>query len=206
MRELHLDIYAQVGPSSCSLEVGGTVRCLVVGALITLWDQHGVSTGWSSSWHCTSTGLSGAQCEQIPNIFGVWPFGLTASFWSVEFSRIMIICLLKWLSSFRLLCCVFATCAFFSLWEIIEVFGFNLIVYTCIYVYFSSGISTWWGAVIHSFAELTPPGLIREIERFAMHICITIFNHCFLSGSVQKIVSCNFWQTFIAILIGFVLN
>ena len=43
-------------------------------------DHHGVSSGWSSTWCHLNTGLSSAQYEQIPNIFGVWPFWLTPFF------------------------------------------------------------------------------------------------------------------------------
>ena len=41
---------------------------------------HGVSSGWSSVWHRSNTGLSSTQCEQIPIILGVWPFWLTLFF------------------------------------------------------------------------------------------------------------------------------
>ena len=40
-------------------------------------DHHGVSSGWSSVWHRSNTGLSSTQYEQIPIILGVWPFWLT---------------------------------------------------------------------------------------------------------------------------------
>ena len=43
-------------------------------------DHHGVSSGWSSVWHCSNTGLSSTQYEQIPIILGVWPFWLTPFF------------------------------------------------------------------------------------------------------------------------------
>ena len=47
-------------------------------------DHHGVSSGWSSVWHRSNTGLSSTQYEQIPIILGVWPFWLTALFfWSI---------------------------------------------------------------------------------------------------------------------------
>ena len=54
-------------------------------------DHHGVSSGWSSVWHRSNTGLSstGTQYEQIPIILGVWPFWLTPFFffWSITFWR-----------------------------------------------------------------------------------------------------------------------
>ena len=40
-------------------------------------DYHGVSSGWSSVWHPSNTGLSSTQYEQIPIILGVSPFWLT---------------------------------------------------------------------------------------------------------------------------------
>ena len=40
-------------------------------------DHHGVSSGWSSVWYRSITGLSSTQYEQIPIILGVWPFWLT---------------------------------------------------------------------------------------------------------------------------------
>ena len=43
-------------------------------------DLHGVSSGWSSVWHRSNTGLSSTQYEQIPIILGVWPFWLTPFF------------------------------------------------------------------------------------------------------------------------------
>ena len=43
-------------------------------------DHHGVSSGWSSVWHCSNTGLSSTQYEQISIILGVWPFWLTPFF------------------------------------------------------------------------------------------------------------------------------
>ena len=43
-------------------------------------DHHGVSSGWSSIWHRSNTGLSSTQYEQIPIILGVWPFWLTPFF------------------------------------------------------------------------------------------------------------------------------
>ena len=43
-------------------------------------DYHGVSSGWSSVWHRSNTGLSSTQYEQIPIILGVWPFWLTPFF------------------------------------------------------------------------------------------------------------------------------
>ena len=51
-------------------------------------DHHGVSSGWSSVWHCSNTGLSSSQCEQISIILGVWPFCLTPFiFRSITFWR-----------------------------------------------------------------------------------------------------------------------
>ena len=43
-------------------------------------DHHGVSSGWSSVWHRSNTGLSTTQYEQIPIILGVCPFWLTPLF------------------------------------------------------------------------------------------------------------------------------
>ena len=43
-------------------------------------DHHGVSSGWSSVWHRSNTGLSSTQYEQIPIILGIWPFWLTPFF------------------------------------------------------------------------------------------------------------------------------
>ena len=40
-------------------------------------DHHGVSSGLSSVWHRSNTGLSSTQYEQIPVILGVWSFWLT---------------------------------------------------------------------------------------------------------------------------------
>ena len=40
-------------------------------------DHHGVSSGWSSTWFHSNTGLPSTQYEEIPIIFGVWPFWLT---------------------------------------------------------------------------------------------------------------------------------
>ena len=51
-------------------------------------DHHGVSSGWSSVWHRSNTGLSSTQYEQIPIIPGVWPFWLTPFFFrSITFWR-----------------------------------------------------------------------------------------------------------------------
>ena len=49
-------------------------------------DLHGVSSGWSSVWHRSNTGLSSTQYEQIPIILGVWPFWLTPLADSLLFS------------------------------------------------------------------------------------------------------------------------
>ena len=50
--------------------------------------HHGVSSGWSSVWHRSNTGLSSTQYEQIPIILGVWPFWLTPFlFQSITFWR-----------------------------------------------------------------------------------------------------------------------
>ena len=43
-------------------------------------DHHGVSSGWSSVWHRSNTGLSSTQYEQIPIKLGFWPFWLTPFF------------------------------------------------------------------------------------------------------------------------------
>ena len=54
-------------------------------------DHHGVSSGWSSVWHRSNTGLSSTQYEQIPIIFGVWPFCLTPFFFrSITFGGLMV--------------------------------------------------------------------------------------------------------------------
>ena len=51
-------------------------------------DHHRVSSGWSSVRHCSNTGLSSTQYEQIPIILGVWPFWLTPFFFrSITFWR-----------------------------------------------------------------------------------------------------------------------
>ena len=47
-------------------------------------DHHGVSSGWSSVWHRSNTGLSSTQYEQIPIILGVRPFWLNPFFFSVN--------------------------------------------------------------------------------------------------------------------------
>ena len=68
-----------------------------VGLWVVLWwapsakrkDNHRVSSGWSSTWFHSNTGLSSTQYEQIPIIFGVWPFWLTPFFfWSITFWRV----------------------------------------------------------------------------------------------------------------------
>ena len=43
-------------------------------------DHHGVSSGCSSVWDCSNTGLSSSQYGKIPIILGVWPFWLTPFF------------------------------------------------------------------------------------------------------------------------------
>ena len=43
-------------------------------------NHHGVSFGWSNTWFHSNTGLSSTQYEQIPIIFGVWPFWLIPFF------------------------------------------------------------------------------------------------------------------------------
>ena len=54
-------------------------------------DHHGVSSGWSSVWHCSNTGLSSSQFEHIPIILGVWPFCLTPFFFrSITFGGLMV--------------------------------------------------------------------------------------------------------------------
>ena len=50
-------------------------------------DHHGVSSGWSSVWHRSNTGLLSTQYEQIPIMLGVWPFWLTPFFQSKIFWR-----------------------------------------------------------------------------------------------------------------------
>ena len=69
-------------------------------------DHHGVSSGWSSVWHRSNTGLSSTQYEQIPIILGVWPFWLTPFFFrSITFWRAygsIVFPLLKLLSFFWL--------------------------------------------------------------------------------------------------------
>ena len=51
-------------------------------------DHHGVSSGWSSVWHRSNTGLSSTQYEQILIILGFWPFWLTPFFFrSITFWR-----------------------------------------------------------------------------------------------------------------------
>ena len=54
--------------------VGGAVRFLVVGTIGKEEKyHHGASSGWSSVWHCSNTGLSSTQYEQIPIvIFQIW--------------------------------------------------------------------------------------------------------------------------------------
>ena len=50
-------------------------------------EHHGVSSGWSSTWFHSNTGLFSTQYKQIPIIFGVWPFWLIPFFfWSMIFS------------------------------------------------------------------------------------------------------------------------
>ena len=66
-----------------SFGVGGAVRFLVVG---TIGMQRGKTTtgsaldAWSSTWFHSNTGPSSTQYEQIPIIFGVWPFWPTLFF------------------------------------------------------------------------------------------------------------------------------
>ena len=71
-------------------------------------DHHGVSSGWSSVWHRSNTGLSSTQYEQIPIILGVWPFWLTPFFFrSIIFWWAygqIVFPLLKLLSFFWLTC------------------------------------------------------------------------------------------------------
>ena len=70
----------------CTLQLLGDQRW--VGLWGFLWwapsakrkDYHGVSSGWSSTWFHSNTGLSSTQYEQIPIIFEVRPFGLTPFF------------------------------------------------------------------------------------------------------------------------------
>ena len=57
-------------------------------------DNHGVSSGWSSTWFHSNTGLSSTQCEQISIIFGVWAFWLTTFFfWSIPFWHVYGYCI-----------------------------------------------------------------------------------------------------------------
>ena len=68
--------------------VGGAVRFLVVGTIGQGERPPRVSSGWSSVWHRSNTGLSSTQYEQIPIILGVWPFWLTPFFFrSITFWR-----------------------------------------------------------------------------------------------------------------------
>ena len=70
--------------------VGGAVRFLVVGTIGQgeRPPRDGVSSGWSSVWHRSNTGLSSTQYEQIPIILGVWPFWLTPFYFrSITFWR-----------------------------------------------------------------------------------------------------------------------
>ena len=65
--------------------------CLMACSLSSGWCHctyavSGVSSGWSSVWHRSNTGLSSTQYEQIPINLGVWPFRLTPFFfWSTTF-------------------------------------------------------------------------------------------------------------------------
>ena len=47
-------------------------------------DRHRISYWWSSTLFHSNTGLSSTQYEQIPIIFGAWPFWLTPFFFSVN--------------------------------------------------------------------------------------------------------------------------
>ena len=52
-------------------------------------DHHGVSSGWSSTSFHSNTDPSSTQYEQIPIIFGDWPFWLTLFlFLSITFWRV----------------------------------------------------------------------------------------------------------------------
>ena len=86
--------------------VGGAVRFLVVGTIGQEERPPRVSSGWSSVWHRSNTGLSSTQYEQIPIILGVWPFWLTPFvFRSITFWRAygwIVFPLLKLLSFFWL--------------------------------------------------------------------------------------------------------
>ena len=78
----------QCGTLSFSVLLGSLDNLGWVGLWGFLWwapsakrkDHHGVSSGWSSVWHRSNTGLSGTQYEQIPIILGVWPCWLTPFF------------------------------------------------------------------------------------------------------------------------------
>ena len=52
-------------------------------------DHHSVSSEWRSTWFQSNTGLSTTQYEQIPIIFGVWPFWPTPFFFrSIAFWQV----------------------------------------------------------------------------------------------------------------------
>ena len=52
-------------------------------------DHHGVSSGWSSTWFHSNTGLSSTRYEQIPIIFVVRPFWPTPFFFRpIKFWRV----------------------------------------------------------------------------------------------------------------------
>ena len=76
--ETHCSLKAGWGGWGCEVSCGGHHR--------QRKDHHGVSSGWSSIWFVSNTGLSSTQYEQITIIFGVWPFWLTPfSFQSITF-------------------------------------------------------------------------------------------------------------------------
>ena len=70
--------FAGRGGWGCEVSCGGHHT-----ALAKRKDHHGVSSEWSSTWFHSNTGLSSTQYEQIPIIFGVWPFWLTPLFLAV---------------------------------------------------------------------------------------------------------------------------
>ena len=103
----NLSNLAQIGSRLCGTHISETTGCIYpiwsfmdlsgpVGLWGFLWwapsakgkDHHGVSSGWSSVWHRSNTGLSSTQYEQIPIILGIWPFWLTPFFFrSITFWR-----------------------------------------------------------------------------------------------------------------------
>ena len=60
--------------------VGRAVRFLVVDTIGKEERPPQISSGWSSTWFHSNTGLSSTQYEQISIVFGVWPFWLNSFF------------------------------------------------------------------------------------------------------------------------------